>query len=102
MKIKVVIKKPEDLYGHMTYIENNLETMQKIVEGYIETTGIDNLVIICNEEGKIKGLKDNILLGNDHLVGTIIICGAKGDEFSDIPITADQWKDMMDQDLRIF
>ena len=102
MKIKAIIKKPEDLYGHMTYIENNLETMQKIVEGYIEVTGIDNLVIICNEEGKLRGLDHNILLEHDQLVGTIIICGASGDEFADIPITADQWKYMMEHDLRIF
>ena len=78
MKIKVIIKKPEDQYGRLVEIENELRVFQDIVGGYIETTGIDDLVIICNEEGKLKNLKYNIAVGMDFLVGTIIICGAKG------------------------
>lgn len=101
MKIKAIIKRPEDEYGRMTLIENTLENLQMIVRGYIETTGIDNLVIICNEEGKLRGLEDNIRLGNDTLKGTIIICGASGDEFSDVPVTMQRWMEYIDKDSRI-
>lgn len=95
MKIKVIIKKPEDEFGRLVEIENELEVFQSIVGGYIETTGYKNLVIICNEEGKLRGLEPNILLGKDMLVGTIIVCGASGDEFSDVPIDFKKWEQIV-------
>lgn len=95
MKIKVIIKKPDEEFGRLVEIENELEVFQSIVGGYIETTGYKNLVIICNEEGKLRGLEPNILLGKDMLVGTIIVCGASGDEFSDIPIDFKKWEQIV-------
>jgi hypothetical protein len=35
MKIKVIIKKPEDEFGRLVEIENTLRTFQHIVGGYI-------------------------------------------------------------------
>lgn len=95
MKIKVIIKNPEDEFGRLVEIENELEVFQSIVGGYIETTGYKNLVIICNEEGKLRGLEPNILLGKDMLVGTIIVCGASGDEFSNVPIDLKKWEQIV-------
>lgn len=95
MKIKVIIKKPDEEFGRLVEIENELEVFQSIVGGYIETTGYKNLVIICNEEGKLRGLEPNILLGKDMLVGTIIVCGASGDEFSDVPIDFKKWEQIV-------
>lgn len=95
MKIKAIIKKPEDEFGRLVEIENELEVFQNIVGGYIETTGYKNLVIICNEEGKLRGLEPNIVLGRDMLVGTIIVCGASGDEFADIPIDMRKWEQIV-------
>lgn len=96
MKIKVIIKKPEDEFGRLVEVENTLRTFQQIVGGYIETTGYKNLVIICNEEGKLRGLQPNVVLGREMLVGPIIVCGASGDEFTDVPITFDKWKRIVD------
>lgn len=95
MKIKVIIKKPEDEFGRLVEVENELEVFQNIVGGYIETTGYKNLVIICNEEGKLRGLQPNVVLGRDMLVGTIIVCGASGDEFSDVPIDFKKWEQIV-------
>ena len=95
MKIKAIIKKPEDEFGRLVEIENELEVFQNIVGGYIETTGYKNLVIICNEEGKLRGLQPNVVLGKDMLVGTIIVCGASGDEFSDVPIDFKKWQQVV-------
>ena len=36
-KIKVIIKRPDEKYGHVTHISPRLENLQKTVEGYIET-----------------------------------------------------------------
>ena len=95
MKIKVIIKKPEDEFGRLVEVENTLRTFQHIVGRYIETTGYKNLVIICNAEGKLRGLQPNVVLGRDMLVGTIIVCGASGDEFSDIPIDFKKWEQIV-------
>lgn len=95
MKIKVIIKKPEDEFGRLVEVENTLRTFQQIVGGYIETTGYKKLVIICNEEGKLRGLQPNVVLGPEMLVGTIIVCGASGDEFSDIPIDFKKWEQIV-------
>lgn len=94
-KIKAIIKKPEDEFGRLVEVENELEVFQSIVGGYIETTGYKNLVIICNEEGKLRGLEPNIVLGHDMLVGPIIVCGASGDEFADIPIDFKKWEQIV-------
>ena len=95
MKIKVIIKRPEDEFGRLVEVENELEVFQNIVGGYIETTGYKKLVIICNEEGKLRGLQPNIVLGREILVGPIIVCGASGDEFSDVPIDFKKWKQIV-------
>ena len=95
MKIKVIVKSPEEDYGRMLEIENELSVFQKIVGGYIETTGRKNLIIICNEEGKLRGMKPNLAFGTDLIVGTIIVCGASGDEFADIPIDFKKWEQIV-------
>ena len=85
-KIKVIIKRPDEEFGHVCNISNSLENLQKTVGGYIEAVPLtDEIVIICNEEGKLKGLERNFFLPFDTVVGTVIICGVDGDEFSDIP-----------------
>ena len=52
-KVKVIIKRPDEEYGHVSNISSTLKNLQKTVGGYIETvqvTGKD--VILVNEEGK--------------------------------------------------
>ena len=55
-KIKVIVKRPDEKIGHVTYISNTLENLQKIVGGKIEVvhTGISGLILILDEEGKLK------------------------------------------------
>ena len=97
-KIKVIIKRTDEQYGHMTHISPRLENLQKTVGGYIETVlAFGGALIICNEEGKIKGLPVNMPLRNDMLVGDIIVVGAEHEEFSDVPITFAEWKAFVDQ-----
>lgn len=92
-KIKAIVKRPDEMYGHMTWISNSLKNLQNTVDGYIETATVSSdMVIICNEEGIIKGLPLNCELCGHQFFGTIIACGVDGDEFSDIPMTFDEWK----------
>lgn len=97
-KIRVIVKRPDEEYGHMTNISPRLENLQKIVGGYIETVSLtDKIVIICNEKGKLRGLEPNLRIGSfDVLVGTIIVCGIDGDDFGEIPIDFKTWKKLVD------
>lgn len=68
-------------------IENELEVLQELVDGYIEVVYLDeNTVMICNEEGKLKGLPGNFIMGSDVIVGTAIFVGTddENEEFTDI------------------
>lgn len=63
------------------YIGNDLKSMQEVVGGYIEEVMLDDgTVLICNEEGKLRGLKPNRRVGNDIIVGTFFIAGDDGSE----------------------
>jgi len=92
-RIKAVVKRPDEKFGHMTNISNSLKNLQNTVGGYIETVTIaTDLVIICNEEGRIRGLPFNCSICGHQFYGDLIFCGVDGDEFSDIPLTFADFK----------
>lgn len=73
--IKVIYKKVNKA-PKIIEIKNDLETKQKLVNGLIEVVPyIDNMLIICNEEGKINNLKANVLFDYDFIAGDFIIVG---------------------------
>ncbi len=83
--MKIVKKEPGKGY-YAKDIPNTLEAMQAEVGGYIETVTVDRTCcIVCNEEGRIKGLPYNTKLGGIDLFGPVFIVGTKGDEFCDVP-----------------
>lgn len=97
-KIKVIIKRPDEKYGHVTHISARLENLQNTVGGYIETVPvIKGVILICNEEGKLKDLEPNMWLFGDLIRGTVIVCGQEGEELADVPITLQQWKNIVDK-----
>ena len=76
-------------------IENRLEAFQKSVRGNIECVGLkDGAVLICDDEGKLKGLRPNRRLGGDLIAGTFLIAGvdAEGDFCSLTETQAERWK----------
>lgn len=80
-KIKVIVKNPEKP-ARGVWISNTLENLQKTVGGYIETVTIaTDVVIICNEEGRLLGLPHSSRFCGYDFVGTIIIAGIDEDEF---------------------
>ena len=73
--------------AYVTNISNTLENLQKTVDGYIETVTLcSDLVIICNEEGRLKGLPSNCSVAGVDFVGTIVFAGIDEDEFCDVPM----------------
>ena len=96
-RIRAIIKRPDERFGHVTNISDTLENLQKTVEGPIETVSLmSGAVLIVNEEGKLRGLERNFYKGQrpfgDLIVGTCIVLGTKGDEFTDCPIEFKTWK----------
>ena len=78
-KIKVVLVEPMKR-PRVIEIERGLESMQKIVGGYIEALPLeDEVSIVCNEEAKLEGLTPNrgiFYEGQlvDIICGTFFVC----------------------------
>lgn len=99
-RIKVIIKRPDEEYGHVTHISDTLANLQRTVGGPIETVSVGGgAICICNEEGKLRGLQRNFWIGvepfADIIVGTAIIVGTSGTEFGDCQISFDVWKKLL-------
>ena len=87
-RITVIICEPGKL-PRIDHIENTLEAMQEIVGGYIETvTFAEDACIVCNEEGRLKGLAPCMKLFGIDFVGTCMVVGVKGEEFCSVPENA--------------
>lgn len=74
-------------------IENTLKALQEAVDGYIETVPIrlispDKAIMIVNEEGLLRGLAPNCtasLYADRLIVGTALVVGVDGEEFTNVP-----------------
>ncbi len=73
-------------------IRNDLKLFQQLVGGWIETVTIDNIVVICNEDGRIYGLPHCATIAGIDFVGDLVIVGVKGENFADCPITVEKFK----------
>lgn len=97
-KIKVIIKRPDELIGHVCWISDSLENLQKTVGGYIETLTIlrnPDVIIIMNEDGKMMNLPYNFKIPGDQIFGVIIVCGRDGENFADVPISRQTWNSIL-------
>lgn len=85
-----VIRKAPGCMAEWIEIPNELEALQREVGGYIEILPITtDAVIICNEEGKLKALRENVIVFGELIVGTILITGRDGEELTDAPMDDD-------------
>lgn len=84
-QITVVIKEPGRRARVEYLFDNTLDALQKAVGGRIETVTIaSDLVFICNADGRNEGLPFNVRLFDVDFYGTILIVGAKEDEFTSL------------------
>ena len=71
-------------------IENTLEALQSVVDGYIEVVTLvpGKAVMIVNEEGLLRGMAPNPIasnVANTQIVGPAVVVGVDGEDFTDIP-----------------
>ena len=92
MKEKIsVIRKAPGKAPERIEIPNELEALQWEVGGYIETVTIPGVgVVICDEEGRLKGKTPNCQINLYGFVGVILIAGVDGEEFTDAPDGAEK------------
>ena len=103
-RIKVLIYEPLES-GKVRTIKNTLESLQDVVGGNIEFVTpfprgseslLKNVLLICNEEGKLEGLPQNRFLCNedgrayDFVAGTFILCMRDLKEPGEITSLTDQ------------
>lgn len=89
--ISALIKRPGEIPRHVN-VSNSLEALQKNVGGYIETVTVaEDLVILCDEEGRLKNKPYNCTVCGIDFVGEILMVGANGEDFADLPLS---WQEM--------
>lgn len=90
-KLKVLYKKvgqePE-----LLEINHTLNEMQNLVDGLIEVVPYkNNILLVCNDEGKLLNMKVNILFDNDCIAGD---CFFVGDDYKNA-----SFKDLTDKQV---
>ena len=80
-------------------IDNDLKMIQSLVGGYIRCVsylGQNDWTMLCDEDGKLKGLEPNFWYQGDIIVGPALFVGIKEDDFDSLSETnADIIKEVM-------
>ena len=67
-------------------IPDTLEAMQQTVGGPIEVLPLpDGVMLVCDEEGKLRGRAPNRHIGGELIVGTFFLCCADDEDLTDLP-----------------
>ena len=84
-QILSIVKEPGQPPKVEPLFTNTLQAFQEAVGGYIETVTIaTDLVLIVNEEGRLRDLPFNCAVLGLPIFGTIVAVGRKGDEFASL------------------
>ena len=100
-KLRVILLKPGEL-AEIVEIDDNLESMQRLVEGNIEEympfedasdPRVGDCAVVCNEEGKMRGMELNRGISDqngrlqDIIAGPFFICYApvESEKFLSMP-----------------
>lgn len=93
-EIKALYKKTGEELKEIR-IENKLKPLQAAVGGHIETVTLDrDVVLICDEEGLLKGKRFNATVGCIDIMGDFLVVGTDGEGFTDCPILPEEFKDL--------
>lgn len=82
--LRVLVKRP-GLPLRAEVVENTLRSMQNLVDGPIECVTIaTDLAIVCNEEGRLRGLSPSATILGTQFVGPVAFVGVRGEDFMSI------------------
>ena len=80
----------ENKLPEVVEIPDTLKSLQELVGGYIEYCYMpehEDVVLICNEEGKINGMGPNRDIGHDIIFGPFFVIGDNPDIGENISLT---------------
>ena len=84
-QILICIKNPGEDPKVEPLFDNTLDAFQKAVGGHIEVvTLFSDLVLLCNEDGYLKGLPYNTTICGCRFRGPVLAVGVSGDEFTSL------------------
>lgn len=101
-KVRVIIKRPDEKYGHVTNISTSLKNLQTNVGGRIQSVPLatfpdgKELIVICCDDALEKGYPYNCKVCEIDFLGDIIVAEMDGEEFTDLEISFDVWKNLVD------
>ena len=80
-QMRVLVVRPGATMPVTKVIDGTLESMQKLVEGYIQCVVLlpGRLVLICNEEGILRSLPYNRRVCGHDIYGTFFLCKPSDD-----------------------
>lgn len=90
--MKAILKKPRR-NAQVVDVENTLDGIRSAIGGYFEALVFSeehNIIMICDESGKLKGLDFNFYLYGrndriiDEIVGNVLFVSAKGEDLRDL------------------
>lgn len=82
--MRIVVKKVCQL-PEVREIKGTLENLKDIVGGYIECFPMfENILCVCNEDGKLIGLPVNFLYKSDVIVGDVFFCSGGEEDFESL------------------
>lgn len=62
-------------------VKNEPHALQQTICGYIEVVDYrDGIIILCDEEGYLYGLRENVL----GIYGPIVLCRVEGEDFASL------------------
>ena len=82
--MRALSKRPGEAWEAIE-VENELKPLQQAVGGYLESfTFAEDACVLCDEEGLLKGKPYNTTVCGVPFVGTVLIVGVAGEDFTDL------------------
>ena len=101
-KIRVIIKRPDERYGHVCNISDSEDNLKRIVDGRLKVTQITHSVFLMeNHDGYVLDLPKNFSMGKwpftNTVRGTAIVLGydVENGEYIDCPLNFQIWKQLL-------
>lgn len=92
--LKAIVKEPGKEPEEFI-VADDYKGLKSIVGGHLESVTVEEgLVVLCDDEGRLKGKPYNCWFDGINFRGTIVVLGSKGEEFDNCPISLDEFREM--------
>lgn len=82
--MRALRKRPGEAWEPIA-VGNELGPLQQEVGGYLESVTLaEDVCVLCDEEGRLKGKPYNTTVCGVSFVGTVLIVGVAGEDFTDL------------------